>query len=177
MTARYTVSCTENPTWLSYTVRRSHSALSTLLAVVLVLLSVRFGPATRAGIASFACGLCSFGCRSQSEESVTVFPGLGIQLSRRARFSFLAAVPLGSRTSSDHFVPLESIRDVVIDERIQGAGFKYVLAVVFAQGEQLETSVAFSGALPRLEDLTTILKRIQSSLALDSDQKRRVNLV
>lgn len=86
--------------------------------------------------------------RLNSPESVVIIPRHGIQLEthRGLLFSLLPACPL---TINRRFIPLTSVRDIVINEGIRRWGVRYYLCIVRDVGSEVTLEVAFEVGLPK----------------------------
>ncbi|BGP05055.1 hypothetical protein NBRC10512v2_000565 [Rhodotorula toruloides] len=117
----------------------------------------------------------AFCVRSAREETLELFPSLGLQLASRTvyhfTFPFTSASPPAFRSSRHtRLVPLERIDKVIINEGLQGAGGRHYLAVVErasvgAEGGERWVFVVFPSILPSLTDLQAVWKDAQRLLA------------
>ncbi|GEM12096.1 phosphatidylinositol N-acetylglucosaminyltransferase [Rhodotorula toruloides] len=175
----------------SYTLRQTHgdtvnacytaaTAPSLPLSRILLLASLALTAAAldnRRWTTSASAVLLSlaFCVRSSREETLEIFPSLGLQLASRSGYHFslpsVFSKPLTFGSSrKTHLIPLECIAKVVVNEALQGAAGRHYLAVVEKGARQADEAgrrvfVVFPSVLPRLADLQPVWKDTQRLLA------------
>ncbi|GAA5910611.1 uncharacterized protein JCM6883_003231 [Sporobolomyces salmoneus] len=179
------MSCTitksqESPGSHTFTARSTEKPfLPNCMLFALLVLSLLYpvpgdGPNLKHALPAFALFAFLVSCfrpiSTTLEESLLVLPSSqGLQLVERTSHR-LGPFPLWS-FGKKGFIDQSSIREVVIDEGIRGAEFRYSLAIVTDEAPSStgtgKVHIVFQKTSPRLEDLTPILNEIRSLLSLD----------
>ncbi|KAF8532518.1 GPI-GlcNAc transferase complex, PIG-H component-domain-containing protein [Gautieria morchelliformis] len=97
-------------------------------------------------------------------ESIFVVPRHGIQLEthRGLKFSLIPAFPLRTKR---RFIPLTSVRDIVINEGFRRWDVRYYLCIIRDTGSEVVLEVAFENLLPHLPILECVHQHIHKILS------------